>query len=162
MAQFAFNSAVSEGTGVSPFFVNLGYEPYAYSTPGHIATPSDLANETAQTLRNLHKDLTEDVAFYAQRSAIYYDRKRLMGPSLFSGDMVYLLRKNVKTKRPSGKLDHKKLGPFKIKKKTGPINYELSLPHTMKIYPVFYVSLLEKAPLNAIENRTNDVEPMEE
>jgi hypothetical protein len=72
--------------------------------------------------------------------------------------MVYLLRKNIKTKRLSGKLDYKKLGPFKIKRKTGPINYELSLPSIMRIYPVFHILLLEKAPLNAIENKTNDAE----
>ena len=44
----------------------------------------------------------------------------------------------------------------------GPINYELSLPYIMKIHPVFHVLLLEKAPLNAIENRTNDIEPLKE
>jgi hypothetical protein len=76
--------------------------------------------------------------------------------------MVYLLRKNIKTKRLSGKLDHKKLGPFKIKRKTGPINYELNLPSIMKIYPVFYILLLEKAPLNAIENKTNEAESLGE
>ena len=76
--------------------------------------------------------------------------------------MVYLLRKNVRTKRLSGKLDYKKLGPFRIKKKKGPVNYKLSLPYIMRIYPVFHVSLLEKAPLNATENKTNDIEPLEE
>jgi hypothetical protein len=85
-----------------------------------------------------------------------------MGPSLFSGDIVYLLRKNVKTKRLSSKLDHKKLGPFKIKRKTGPINYELNLPSIMRIYPVFHISLLEKAPLNAEENKTDNAEPLGE
>ena len=77
----------------------------------------DLASKIAQILKDLHRDLIEDIAFYAQWSAIYYNKKRLIRPLLFSGDMVYLLRKNVKIKRLSNKLDHKKLGPFKIKKK---------------------------------------------
>jgi len=34
---------------------------------------------------------------------------------LKEGDKAYLLRKNIKTKRLSDKLDHKKLGPFEIK-----------------------------------------------
>ena len=66
-----------------------------------------------------------------------------MGSELKEGDKVYLLRKNVKTKRPSDKLDHKKLGPFKIDKKIGSVNYKLKLPRTMEIYPVFHMSLLE-------------------
>ena len=66
-----------------------------------------------------------------------------MGPELKEGDKVYLLRKNIKTKRSSNKLDHKKLGPFKIDKKIGSINYKFKLPKTIEIYPVFHISLLE-------------------
>jgi hypothetical protein len=44
----------------------------------------------------------------------------------------------------------------------GPINYKLSLPYIMKIYLVFYILLLEKALLSAIENKTNDIELLEE
>ena len=59
--------------------------------------------------------------------------------------MVYLRRTNIKIKRPSNKLDHTKLGPFKIKEKLGLVIYKLDLPGEMRIYPVFYVSLLETA-----------------
>jgi len=72
-----------------------------------------------------------------------------MGPTLKEGDRVYLLRKNVKTRRPSDKLDHKKLGPFEIEEVKGPVNYKLKLPRTMEIHPVFHVSLLEPAPPGA-------------
>ena len=59
--------------------------------------------------------------------------------------MVYLLRKNIKTKRLSNKLDYTKLRPFKIRKKLGTVTYELLLLKTMRIYLVFYVLLLEPA-----------------
>jgi hypothetical protein len=42
--------------------------------------------------------------------------------------MVYLLRKNIKIKRPSDKLNHTKLGPFKIIKKLGLVTYRLEIP----------------------------------
>jgi Chromo (CHRromatin Organisation MOdifier) domain len=77
---------------------------------------------------------------------MYYNKKRSVGPSLKEGDKVYLLRKNVATKRPSDKLDHKKLGPFEIAEVRSPVNYRLKLPKTMKIHPVFHISLLEPAP----------------
>ena len=67
----------------------------------------------------------------------------------------------MKTKRLSGKLDYKKLGPFKIKRKIGPVNYKLSLPYIMKIYLIFHILLLEKVLLNAIENKTNNIELLE-
>jgi hypothetical protein len=55
---------------------------------------------------------------------------------------VYLDRRNIKTNRPSIKLDDKRLGPFKIARQINPVAFELKLPTTMKIHPVFHVSLL--------------------
>ena len=46
--------------------------------------------------------------------AKYTNRKRSKGLDLRRGRIVYLLRKNIKMKRPSDKLDYTKLGPFKI------------------------------------------------
>ena len=63
--------------------------------------------------------------------------------------MVYLLRKNIKTKRPSDKLDHIKLGPFKIQKKLESIIFRLELSASIRIHPVFHILLLELAPKNA-------------
>ena len=60
------------------------------------------------------------------------------------------MRRNIKTKRPSNKLDHLRLGPFEIKEKLGLVNYRLKLPDSMqKLYLVFYISLLEPALKNA-------------
>jgi hypothetical protein len=63
---------------------------------------------------------------------------------------VYLIQRNIQTKQPSIKLDHKKLGLFKIKKFIGLVNYELVLPKTINIYPVFYISLLELVLLGVL------------
>jgi hypothetical protein len=62
---------------------------------------------------------------------------------LKKGDIIYLIQRNIQTKQPSIKLDHKKLGLFKIKRVIGPVNYELVLPKTMNIHLVFHISLLE-------------------
>jgi len=54
-----------------------------------------------------------------------------------------LNRKNLGTKRPMEKLDHKMLGPFVDIRKSGSRAYEIELPDRWEIYPVFHVRLLE-------------------
>ena len=62
---------------------------------------------------------------------------------LKKGDKVYLFRKNIKIKRLSNKLNYKKLGLFKIKEIKRLINYKFKLPNIIKIYFIFYISLLK-------------------
>jgi hypothetical protein len=69
-----------------------------------------------------------------------------------------LIRRNIQTKRPSTKLDHKKLGLFKIKRITGLVNYELVLPKTMNIYLVFYIFLLELVLLGVLLVLVTEIE----
>jgi hypothetical protein len=79
---------------------------------------------------------------------MYYNKSKLEKPRFREGDLVYLLRRNIKIIRPNNKLDYKKFGPFKIKRNIKDISYELYLPLTIRIYPVFHISLLELADLD--------------
>src|SRR5208337_4514411 len=88
----------------------------------------------------------------------YYNDKRIKGPSLKEGDKVYLFRRNIKTKKPSSKLNYKKLGPFKIKRKISDSNYELILPPGVRLHPIFHISLLEPAPKNTRLSTTEEVD----
>ena len=72
-----------------------------------------------------------------------YNQHRKPDLNLKSGDMVWFIPCNVKTTRPSKKLDYKKMGPFKIIKKVGTSSYKLNLPTSMKIHNTFHLSLLE-------------------
>ena len=71
-------------------------------------------------------------------------------------DKVMFNRHNIKTKRPTGKLDHKYFGPFVVKQKVGQQAYELELPPSMSIHPVFYVGLLEPYRESADPTRKQD------
>jgi hypothetical protein len=160
LAQFAYNSADQETIGVSPFYANYGYNPTAYNAPLPDTGSANEAMLQGGELKELHKELMSDIKFIAQKSAIYYDKKRSVGPTLKEGDRVYLLRKNIQTKRPSDKLDHKKLGPFRIEEVKGPVNFKLALPKTMKIHPVFHISLLEPAPTGAPPAPITEIQPV--
>jgi hypothetical protein len=113
---------------------------------------AEKAKVTVEKLKDLHQELTRDIEWMSLRSSLYYNSKRLEGPRLREGDQVYLLRRNVKTTRPSDKLDHKKLGPFKV-------SFELQLPPTMKIHPVFHISLLEPADPNIPQGPAPEIHP---
>ena len=160
MAQFAYNSSTTETTKLSPFFANYGYELSAYREAQPTGSENQLARVQTEEIRNLHKNLADDLQFVAEKNAYYYNQGRSQEPTLREGDKVYLIRRNIKTKRPSDKLDHKKLGPFRIKKTMGRLNYQLDLPRTMNIHPVFHISLLEKAPLGAPPAPITEIEPI--
>jgi len=79
---------------------------------------------------------------------MYYNKLKLKESRFREGDLVYLLRRNIKTTRPSNKLDYKKFGLFRVKRNIKNISYKFYLLLTIRIHPVFYISLLESADLN--------------
>ena len=62
---------------------------------------------------------------------------------LKKGNKVYLIRKNIKIKQPSNKLDYKRLRLFELAKVKRLVNYKLKLLKIIEIYPVFYILLLK-------------------
>lgn len=57
---------------------------------------------------------------------------------------MYIQRRGGRKDRPSRSLDHKWWGPFKIKRQTGPQDYEIILPSQVRIHPVINVCNLKK------------------
>ena len=66
---------------------------------------------------------------------------------------MWLLRRHISTTRPSSKLDVRRLGPYPILGPIGRIVFKLLLPLSMKIHPVFHVSLLELHVANTFPSR---------
>ena len=68
------------------------------------------------------------------------------------GDLVRLSTNNLKTSRPCRKLEFKRVGPFEVLEKRSDVSYRLKLPESMRVHPVFHVSLLSpyrQSELNA-------------
>jgi hypothetical protein len=101
-------------------------------------------------LKVFYKKLTADLVFFIKRIISYYDEYYNIEPILKKRDKIYLIRRNIQIKQLSTKLDHKKLGLFKIKRIIGLVNYKLILPKTINIHPVFYISLLELVLLEVL------------
>jgi hypothetical protein len=98
----------------------------------------------ADKISTLYVMLRDELEFVRTRMKQYYNKHRLEGPRLERGDKVYLISRNLYIRRPSRKLDFKKIGPFRIDEQVSSNNYRLSLLATirLRIY-IFHISLLE-------------------
>ena len=103
--------------------------------------------------------MSKRIKFLNYKSSYYYNKYRLESPNLQKKDHVYLLRKNLKTKRPNDKLNYKKFGAFFIKRCIKNTSYKLLLLPSIKIHLVFYISLLESAPKGAPERPPPEINP---
>ena len=147
MAQLAYNDKQSATTGLSPFFANHGKHANTFmESRQHVN--AEKAMVAVEEMKELHKEMARRIDQQNERTARNANKRRKLGPQLKKGDKVYLLTKNLRSKRPSKKLDHVKVGPFSIKEVKGAVNYKLNLPADAKIHPVFHVSLLEPADPN--------------
>ena len=147
LARFAYNNSEHSSTKTTPFFANYGYHPRCtIKLQSPVNSPS--AQERIRYLRSLHDYLKTEIRKSLISQARYFDPHRSLAPSFTEGQKVWLLRKHIQTSRPSDKLDNKRLGPFEIIKVISKSAVKLGLPPTMKIHPVFHVSLIEPASLD--------------
>ena len=103
----------------------------------------------AGELQKAHRTAQNAIRHSQQRIQKQRFKESKTAPQLKRGDKVYLLTKNLRTKRKTKKLDHVKVGPFLIAEQKGAVSYRLKLLPDAKIHLVFYISLLELAHPNA-------------
>ena len=168
LAEFAVNNAVSSTTLVSPFFATRGYHPRMsfdidpeVKEPKH---PRDIterkrADQTASKLREVWEFVREQIGLAQTRMEHFADASRKPAPAYQPGDKVWLSSRNLRTQRPSKKLDSKNLGPFKVLEKVGATSYRLQLPASMQIHPVFHSNLLRLDPDNPLPGQVQEPPP---
>ena len=144
LAEFAYNNHKSASSQISPFFATYGFHPHAEPTTASNGTVP-AADQRADSLLTIHKELQAELTHARADFTSQYNKHVQKHPESFKpGTLVWLRRRNIKTRRPSDKLDYRKIGPFKIKAARGPRAFELDLPPTLsRLHPVFHVSLLE-------------------
>jgi len=150
MAEFAYNNSVTMGNGITPFYANYGFHPAATNPPTE--GPLNPASTVyAHWMKAVYEDSREGLKAAQERMRRYADPARKDPPAYQVGDLVMLNGRNIKTRRPTRKLDHKNHGPFQIEKVVSPLAVRLTLPRKWKIHNVFHVSLLE--PYRTSEHR---------
>jgi hypothetical protein len=149
MAEFTANNASSESTGVSPFLANSGQHPrLGFELPTGIPRPRPQRLQAQEA--NSFVDRMSDLQAYLQNEmlwaqAVYTEKankKRQPAPAYQVGDKVWIDASNIRTTRPSKKLDWKKLGPYPVTKVISSHAYRVRLPESLKIHDVLPVSRL--------------------
>lgn len=143
--EFAINSAHSESTGYSSFFLNSGRQPRAmiWESPTKHKYPGvkKFALQMKNAIMSAHDSILE-ARIKQTRDA---NRRRREAP-FEQGDLVYLSTKNLSI--PKGlarKLVPKYIGPYPIIRDFGNNSFELDLPTDLKkrtVHPIFHALLL--------------------
>jgi hypothetical protein len=146
-AELAINNRDATSTGVSPFFLSHGYhvEPFAFETEELRPTgrsPIQVGEAILHKLREARNWAQSAMATAQQQQEEFANRHRQPAVSFRIGDKVWLNLKNVKTNRPSKKLDDKN-GKFTVIEVINSHAYRLDTPPG--IDNVFHVSLLRPA-----------------
>ena len=101
-----YNNAIYLTTGETPFFANYGYNPTLIREPWNKVPTAEEAAEMVDTINYLRTQLLRDIEFMNLHIVIYYNQKHGSALDLKRGEKVYLLRRNIKIKRLSQKLDY--------------------------------------------------------
>jgi hypothetical protein len=145
-----------ETIGMSPYELSHGVIPRKSFDWKEPDSPTNAREELSQQeARQFVKSLQRAYEFVranmekAQQANQRQANKKRREPDFEVHDRVWLLTDNLKTDRPSRKLDHQQVGPYEIVAKKGH-SYQLDLPASMGIHKVFHASLLRKAANNPL------------
>jgi hypothetical protein len=149
-AELAINNRDATSTGVSPFFLDHGYhvEPFAFETEELRSTgksPIQIGESILHKLREARNWAQAAMAAAQQQQEEFANRHRQPAVSFRVGDKVWLNLKNIKTDRPSKKLDDKN-AKFTVTEVINSHAYRLNTPPG--IDNVFHVSLLRPAGID--------------
>jgi transposase InsO family protein len=142
IAEFSLNNHINASTRASPFYALYGWHP---RTDTFTSTLPDVpaAENRIDQLHDLQTEIQEQLKQAKTAYKKASDRSARPLPLWQPGERVFLNRRNLKTQRPCEKFDDRFLGPFTITRCISKHNYELDLPPTMRVHPIFHTSLLK-------------------
>ena len=142
--EFAVNNTPNCTTGYTAFYLNYGFHPLH---------PLQLFNSLGETKNEFVVSFTSRLQgdFRAARQQLYRAQKQIKrnadqhcrAVDYAAGDAILLNTRYLRFKNRPRKLQRQFVGPFQIKKRISSVAYELDLPASWLVHPVFHSSLLK-------------------
>jgi hypothetical protein len=140
-AEFALNSCIHSGTSKAPFELIYGYCPdFTVPIGKHSNIPG--LDQRLDHLAKVRADAEAALRLSKEKMKEQYKRDKKTAHTFNVGDLVWLQAKDIKIHQKSPKLGPRQLGPFKVIKRIGDLDFKLDLPHYLKLHPVFHVNRL--------------------
>ena len=139
MTKHAYNNAVTSATGMTPFYTNYGRHPESQN-PQRMEVMNPASHCYAHWIAGALECGKTTLIAARKRMTKYADTRRRPPLAYKVGDAIILSTAHLTLKRPSRKLNHKFIGPFKIQQLISPTVVRLTLPHKWRTHPTFHVA----------------------
>jgi ''chromo'' (CHRromatin Organisation MOdifier) domain./Integrase core domain. len=146
-AEFAYNNSKQLSTGYTPFELDCGQHPLTPASFISQRTSVPAADNFLEHWDNMIH-MAKDSLREAQERQTKYANQHRRHLTFKIGDKVLLSAQHINNpvdrQRPTRKLTPRYLGPYTISTIISSTAYKLDLPATLRIHPVFHVSLLKE------------------
>lgn len=123
-----------------PFMTDTGMLPRMGFEPQRQRPTAEPANNFHNRMSAGLEEAKSALVKAKKEFKCYYDCRRTPAPQFKVGDRVWLDASDIATTRPSPKLSHKHLGPFKITQVVGKGAYKLDLPIHCNSFTLSFLS----------------------
>jgi hypothetical protein len=143
--EIAYNNSKQASTGYSPYYLNYGQHPILPLTSAISSLHSTSNASVEEMLKTLMDDLiiAEKNIQKAQQNQQRHANQHRRHIEYEEGQKVWLSTTNLRLhSKITPKLSPRWIGPFTIQRKLSPLTYQLELPSSLSIHPVFHISKL--------------------
>jgi len=159
LAEFSYNNRIHAATHRTPFELDTGQHPRMGTESARTSTV-EAADAFATRMSQMQEEAKAALSHAADEMAKYYDRHRQRAPQFQVGEKVWLNAQNYTTDRPTKKLDHRWIGPFKILKVISPAALKLQLTAKQKgVHPVVSVTNIRRYTPDDVAERPQEPRP---
>jgi len=158
IAEFAYNNRIHSATRQTPFMMEYGFHPRTGADPIR-DVKVEAAGQFATRMKEIEDEAKAALEKAADDMAKFYDMHRKSAPEYQVGDEVWLDGRDLRTTRPTKKLDDKWYGPYKVEQVINHNACRLKLPPQLRIHPTFHVSKLRHFVPDTIPGRRTPPAP---
>ena len=160
LAEFSYNNRIHASTRRTPFELDSGQHPRMGVEP-RLTSKIEAVDEFTRRIQKATEEARSALRQAAEDMARFHDAHRGRKTVFKVGDKVWLDSRNIKTTRPTKKLDDRWFGPFPIAEVISDNAYKLQLtPPFARVHPVFNITLLRRFNPDEIKERPKPTQPL--